>query len=485
MYAVFYCVILWTVTAPVSLQVTSSLELLLEDGQQLTSTNLVNKRVTVVYEIESETTIGENFARIKTIQKGWKNLKVFSTEGQLKIELYEILSVGTDYYLKAGSFMKHLLSFTSNSSKQPGSKCIFPGRSLSNNTLNDDSLSLTAMFERIDDTWTPEAVSKDIGKINFLFSLANSFNSIGFDWMTSSANAVNEFDQLQKLIFPDSLNGHLETAPCLDTAKFEMVKVLNCDSNPSKLFCELEVSLPQTPVVYGKFIPLSYNGAQLRGPTGKETFVRHPESQEILLILCHDLEEVPTKVPICKQVDELKECLTDLLRHEIDSAISNCKYTYVPTPTVQRLTSEELLIQGSSDIHVAEGSKVIFHPLPMVIGSTEKVTVTVSDSEEYEYFGSGSKGTGIKISKLTKTQVNFLLLKATWDDAVYNFQIQDYVEYLALGLQLVFAPLTVVSLVLACMARRTSNQSRKKVEKDLKKRNFEENKRLLKCRTGK
>ena len=121
----------------------------------------------------------------------------------------------------------------------------------------------------------------------------------------------------------------------------------------------------------------------------------------------------------------------------------------------------------------------------MVIGSTEKVTVTVSGSEEYEYFGSGSKGTGIKISKLTKTQVNFLLLKATWDDAVYNFQIQDYVEYLALGLQLVFAPLTVVSLVLACMARRTSNQSRKKVEKDLKKRNFEENKRLLKCRTGK
>ena len=118
MYAVFYCVILWTVTAPVSLQVTSSLELLLEDGQQLTSTNLVNKRVTVVYEIESETTIGENFARIKTIQKGWKNLKVFSTESQLKVQLYEILSVGTEFFSRSGSNMKHLLSFTSNSGKQ-------------------------------------------------------------------------------------------------------------------------------------------------------------------------------------------------------------------------------------------------------------------------------------------------------------------------------------------------------------------------------
>ena len=178
MYAVFYCVILWTVTAPVSLQVTSSLELLLEDGQQITSTNLVNKRVTVVYEIESETTIGENFARIKAIQKGWKNLKVFSTESQLKVQLYEILSVGTEFFSKSGSNMKHLLSFTSNSGKQPGSKCIFPGQSLSNTTLSEDSLSLTAMFERIDDTWTPEAVTKDIGKINFLFSLANSLSTV-------------------------------------------------------------------------------------------------------------------------------------------------------------------------------------------------------------------------------------------------------------------------------------------------------------------
>ena len=67
--------------------------------------------------------------------------------------------------------------------------------------------------------------------------------------------------------------------------------------------------------------------------------------------------------------------------------------------------------------------KAIFQPLPMVIGSNEKVTVTVTGSEEYEYFGSGAKKTGIKISKLTKTQINFILIKATWDDMVRNFQI--------------------------------------------------------------
>ena len=171
--------------------------------------------------------------------------------------------------------------------------------------MSEDSLSLTAMFERIDDTWTPEVVSKDIGKINFLFSLANSFNSIGFDWMTSSSNAVNEYDQLQKLVFPDSLNGHLETAPCLETAKFETANVLNCDSNLSQLFCKLEVSLPQTPVVYGKFIPLNYQGAQLRGPTGKEIFVRHSDSQELLLLLCHDETDPRRRPPRCLSANRL------------------------------------------------------------------------------------------------------------------------------------------------------------------------------------
>ena len=68
---------------------------------------------------------------------------------------------------------------------------------------------------------------------------------------------------------------------------------------------------------------------------------------------------------------------------------------------------------------------------------------------------------------------------------VRNLQIQDYVEYLALLLQLLFAPLTIVGLVIACKAKRTSEKSKRKVEKDLKRRNYDEKKKLLKCKTGK
>ena len=70
---------------------------------------------------------------------------------------------------------------------------------------------------------------------------------------------------------------------------------------------------------------------------------------------------------------------------------------------------------------------------------------------------------------------------------VRNFPIQDYVEYLALlhVLQLLFATLTILGLVIACKAKRTSEKSKRKVEKDLKRRNYDENKKLLKCKTGK
>ena len=81
--------ILGTTTLPTSTQVTSTLELLLEDGQQVFTTHLLQKRVSIVYPVESTEVTAENFARIRNMQKGWKLLKVFSTESKLKEDLFE------------------------------------------------------------------------------------------------------------------------------------------------------------------------------------------------------------------------------------------------------------------------------------------------------------------------------------------------------------------------------------------------------------
>ena len=223
----------------------------------------------------------------------------------------------------------------------------------------------------------------------------------------------------------------------------------------------------------------------MRGPTGKEIFVRNPDTQEVVLLLCNtDSVTVHPEIPTCKQVEEQKMCLTNLLRHEIDDAIKNCKFEYKLVEIVTRLVTEEILVQGDDSVHVAEGAKVIVQPLPPHNRLSGKNHDYCKRNGGIRLFRGRSKKQGCQNKQLTKTQINLLLLKATWDDMIRDFSIHDYVEYLALGLQLLFAPLTIAGIVLACRAKRTSDKSRKKIERDTKRCNYKENRNLLKGRAS-
>ena len=209
MILLLYSLLLLVTTTPsTSTQVTSTLELLYENGNQVTSKHLIQKRVSIVYQVESDTVIAENFAKVKSVLNIWSELKVFSVDSSLKTDIYSLLTVRSEYFSKAGSYLKHLVSFTSDSDSVPGTNCNFTGRALNGNTMGEDSNALLSMIGKIDDTWTLEAVTKDIAKVNFLYSLANTYNSIGYDWhdIASATVGVSEYDQLRKLSFLDSLH---------------------------------------------------------------------------------------------------------------------------------------------------------------------------------------------------------------------------------------------------------------------------------------
>ena len=107
--------LLITTTPPADTQVTSSLELLYENGLQVTSQHVVQRRVSIVYQLETDAMVSESFAKVRNVQKLWLDLKIFSTEGPLKTDLQDLLSVGSDYFSKAGGYLKHLHSFASDS----------------------------------------------------------------------------------------------------------------------------------------------------------------------------------------------------------------------------------------------------------------------------------------------------------------------------------------------------------------------------------
>ena len=193
MILLLYSLLLLVTTTPsTSTQVTSTLELLYENGNQVTSKHLIQRRVSIVYQVDSDTVIAENFAKVRSVQKLWSGLKVFSTDSPLKNDIFSLLTVGSEYFSKAGSFLKHLVSFTSDSDSAPGTNCNFTGRALNGNTMGEDSNALLSMIGKIDDSWTLEAVTKDIAKVNFLYSLANTFNLIGYDWHNIASATVSE-----------------------------------------------------------------------------------------------------------------------------------------------------------------------------------------------------------------------------------------------------------------------------------------------------
>ena len=135
------------------------MEFLIENGNQVTAQHVVQKRVTIIYPVESETVISENFAKICSVSKRWTELKLFSTESQLKTDLLNILSVGNEYFTKAGSYLNHLVSITSDSDNLPGTGCNFTGKVLTANNMVEDSSVLVNMIEKIDDSWTVEVVT--------------------------------------------------------------------------------------------------------------------------------------------------------------------------------------------------------------------------------------------------------------------------------------------------------------------------------------
>ena len=94
----YFSLLLVTTTPSTSTQITSTLELLYKNGNQVTSKHLIQKRVSIVYQVESDTVIAENFAKVRSVQKLWSDLKVFSTDSSQKNDLFSLLTVGSEYF---------------------------------------------------------------------------------------------------------------------------------------------------------------------------------------------------------------------------------------------------------------------------------------------------------------------------------------------------------------------------------------------------
>ena len=69
--------------------------------------------------------------------------------------------------------------------------------------------------------------------------------------------------------------------------------------------------------------------------------------------------------------------------------------------------------------------------------------------------------------------------KAFWDELSFTFNIHDYIEWIAIFIEGILAPMTLCGICLGLKNRVTQRQQRKIVAKQKRKQNQKETKALL------
>jgi len=483
LYTLLYSVLCFSQVLQVSGVSTPTLSFVIEDKPITISLSVQSSRVSLIYPLNTtETKRREAFIKAKELRTTYRNLAMFTDEN-LKSEFKESLETAAKDYSQAGTHMKHLYSFLVNVTTpdvQPKSACTFYGSYIDDTQLSLQTGQLEKLFTRIKGGNPTEGGSET--NVNRIYNFINLYQGIATEWLDMGASIVSQWDSLRGGKFPDDLLGHIETVECLDSTKFEKIEVLECGKGENALICELEVSFPTQVQSYFELQPITYNKVRISGPEKHSILVKSLEGQSIHALTCssEDILQVSESVPLCKENTDYANCIKNLLHQDLDDTISTCKFSFVDeTPLAIRLSDDGILIQGS-DIQIANDGKIIFEALPLVIYPANRIVITQKGEEHTFLSGTKAVETRILSTKLTKLQISNMYYKALYEYYLANFDILEYTEHVALILQLLSLPLILSGFILAVRNKINLRINQKKVEKEFRKRNFEENQKLLK-----
>jgi hypothetical protein len=457
-----------------------SLGLLYEGKQLEVATVIRSERISIEYVLNAtETEMREAFIKIKNAGEGWYRL-TFLQGGTLKSELLHGIDSGVADGRLALSHAGHLYSFLNPDREvNPESKCVFSAPVLTRQTLLQGTALIVSQYAKIKTDWTEEQILSDLGKLSILYNFVSTFNAQMSAWKESLSKSVTEYDTLRGGNFPPSLLGNIELAPCLATARNEIIRVQGCKAGKDKLICEVEFNFATATSNYTELIPINYEGVELEGPEKGWLYAKDEQTQNIVLLNCSNSGFNNPEVPLCQKVEGEEKCLKGLLLHDMDFVVNNCKFRLNDQIIAKRLADNGILVIRS-DAKVSDNGKMVFKQAPFVLYSNNEVSVSVGEDEiifpNHVQFPTPK----IVTSKIAKGLIDSLKSKAGWDDFWARFAPEDYLIYIVIGAQLiVFFPLSICGIV--CRTKNTGKKGMQcqKDDKAQKKRNFNENRALL------
>jgi len=423
-----------------------------------------------------------NFNSLNTIVTSYKTLLYLQEGSTMRSKYIDALNPGINSLSSITNLYTQLFSFTdADKNIEPKSSCLLTFPMIDNSTFIEGTKFLQAKFLELVGPETDVLMKADTTKMAALANFITSFNSICSDWHSQISNIIGELDTLDGLIFPESLKGKIEVASCLtgNGHEFEQITVLSTTPIKNGFIAELDIGIPNSLVELNHLTPIVYGGISLRGESENVYFTRNPNSTIVKLLNCStDLRWINAKAPVCQEIPLSDLCKEGLMMDNIDKILEGCHFTYSKPPIAIRLLDEGILVQGEN-LTVTEDGRAIYEITPYVIYSDKQVKISkVGQELIFPALVTPSVNTIVK-SRLTSVNILLMKNKAFWDELSFTFNIHDYIEWIAIFIEGILAPMTLCGICLGLKNRVTQRQQRKIVAKQKRKQNQKETKALL------
>ena len=187
-------------------------DFLVSNGEIHVASVVKNEPISVIYQLPvSATDIANFFDRIRMSAEEFSKLKCFQATSSFQTTFMNATQPGLNDFRRANEQLNHVYEFIENgTSVLPDSACTYDFETLDYATLDKESYTIYDLItDKINENWTVEDFTTDLGKLNLLESFIFAINSIGQKWRDLTFEMVNGIDNLLEGKIPVGLAGNL------------------------------------------------------------------------------------------------------------------------------------------------------------------------------------------------------------------------------------------------------------------------------------
>ena len=295
----------------------------------------------------------------------------------------------------------------------------------------------------------------------------------------------NYLSQLEALtsgeVSPDILSA-IQMSSCVPEGEFDKVKVTGCEKTKGGLLCTLEIEIYLNNQKYTTFIPVNYNGVELKIPENKK--LAKSSDRKYGLLSCRD-----------EEIEMINDCLFSewsatefIFGNDFIAAIDHCNFTLADPPLpMQSMDRSVLIMDKRVTITTQEGErreKDITNTSPMAISFGKDLKMTVAVDKVKLKFKGGILESGFEIMTSNYNASTITLMhKKALNEAFWNMDWINILKYFTLVVQVIVLPVTfttcslsVYALIRYLIRRRKKKKEARRREKYKTRRNYEINK---------